>query len=133
MRFEFILNSYLRNFVKTSIDDWIGFLRSFTVPKYEAGELWQRSLTPLLIVNLSYKRPEKDKRPRRKKIDENLDPEALQAELDARAKEDEEYMTKLEYSPSLEHCHQFMQFGLQMIIDSTNAVNCLESDLMSSL
>jgi len=55
-----------------------------------------------LIVNLSYKRPEKDKRPRRKKIDENLDPEALQAELDARAKEDEEYMTKLEYSPSLD-------------------------------
>jgi hypothetical protein len=102
MRFEFILNSYLRNFVKNSIDDWINFLRSFTVPKYEKGELWQRSVTPLLIVNLSYKRPEKDKRPRRKKLDENLDPEALQAELEARAKEDEEYMTKLEYSPSLE-------------------------------
>lgn len=102
MRFEFILNSYLRNFVKNSIDDWINFLRSFTVPKYDKGELWQKSVTPLLIVSLSYKRPEKDKRPRRKKIDETLDPEALQAELDARAKEDEEYMTKLEYSPSLD-------------------------------
>jgi len=59
----------------------------------------------LLIVSLSYKRPEKDKRPRRKKIDETLattDPEAYQAELLARAKEDEEYMTKLEYSPSLD-------------------------------
>jgi hypothetical protein len=133
MRFEFILNSYLRNFVKNSIDDWINFLRSFTVPKYDQGELWQRSVTPLLIVNLSYKRPEKDKRPRRKKIDETLDPEALQAELEARAKEDEEYMTKLEYSPSLDQCHQFMQNALNMIIESTNTVNNLESDLMSSL
>ena len=76
MRFEFILNSFLRNFVKSSTDDWINFLRSFTIPKFDQGELWQRSQTPLLIVNLSYKRPEKDKRPRRKKIDETLDPEA---------------------------------------------------------
>jgi hypothetical protein len=102
MRFEFILNSYLRNFVKNSIDDWINFLRTFTVPKYESNELWQRAQTSLLVVNLSYKRPEKDKRPRRKKIDETLDPEAYQAEVDARAKEDEEYMTRLEYSPTLE-------------------------------
>ena len=35
MRFEFILNSFLRNFVKNSTDDWINFIRSFTVPKYE--------------------------------------------------------------------------------------------------
>lgn len=35
MRFEFILNSFLRNFVKNSTDDWINFIRSFTIPKYE--------------------------------------------------------------------------------------------------
>lgn len=133
MRFEFILNSYLRNFVKNSIDDWINFLRTFTVPKYEQNELWQRAQTSLLVVNLSYKRPEKDKRPRRKKIDETLDPEAYQAEVDARAKEDEEYMTRLEYSPTLDQCHHFMQSALTLIIDSTNAVTNLESDLMSSL
>jgi len=133
MRFEFILNSFLRSFVKNSIDDWINFVRSFTNPKYHLGELWQRSQTPLLTINLNYKRPEKDKRPRRKKIDETLDPEAYQAELDARAKEDEEYMTRLEYSPSLETCHQFLQNALNMIIESTNAVSNLETDLMSSL
>jgi hypothetical protein len=41
MRFEFILNSFLRSFVKNSIDDWINFVRSFTNPKYHLGELWQ--------------------------------------------------------------------------------------------
>lgn len=40
MRFEFILNSYLRSFVKNSVDDWINFVRSFTNPKYHLGELW---------------------------------------------------------------------------------------------
>jgi hypothetical protein len=39
-RFEYILNTYLREFVKVSIDDWVGFIRSFTSPKYEQGELW---------------------------------------------------------------------------------------------
>lgn len=40
-RFEYILNTYLREFVKLSIDDWVGFIRSFTVPDYLKGELWK--------------------------------------------------------------------------------------------
>jgi hypothetical protein len=35
LRFEFIMNSYLRNFVKTSIYDWVGFVKSFTLPKLD--------------------------------------------------------------------------------------------------
>ena len=57
LRFEFIMNSYLRNFVKTSIDDWVDFIKSFTLPNYEAGELWSRSPTPMLVIALSQKRP----------------------------------------------------------------------------
>jgi hypothetical protein len=47
------MNSYLRNFVKTSIDDWVDFIKSFTLPNYEAGELWSRSPTPMLTIALS--------------------------------------------------------------------------------
>ncbi len=40
-RFEYILNTYLRQFVKNSIDDWVSFIKSFTVPNYDRGELWR--------------------------------------------------------------------------------------------
>jgi hypothetical protein len=40
VRFELILNSFLREFVSTSITDWVAFVKSFTLPKYEDDELW---------------------------------------------------------------------------------------------
>lgn len=40
-RFEYILNTYLREFVRLSINDWVDFIRSFTVPLYDKGELWK--------------------------------------------------------------------------------------------
>lgn len=133
LRFEFIMNSYLRNFVKQSIDDWVSFIKSFTLPKYDLGELWARSPTPMIIISLSYKKPSKDKRPRRKAIDETLPEEEQEAERAARAKEDEEFMYRLEYNPTPKTCHQFLSSALEMIIKSTNQVTDLESDLMKSL
>lgn len=53
-RFEYILNTYLREFVRASIEDWESFIKSFTLPNYEAGELWQVSTTPLIVVHLSF-------------------------------------------------------------------------------
>lgn len=35
LRFEFIMNAYLRNFVRQSIDDWVQFIKSFTLPKLD--------------------------------------------------------------------------------------------------
>ena len=35
VRFELILNSFLREFVHTSINDWVAFIKTFTKPKYE--------------------------------------------------------------------------------------------------
>lgn len=34
-RFEYILNTYLREFVRASIEDWESFIKSFTLPNYE--------------------------------------------------------------------------------------------------
>lgn len=134
LRFEFIMNSYIRNFVRQSIDDWVSFIKSFTVPDYSKGELWTLNPTPMLIISLSYKKPQKDKRPKRRQpIDETLTPEEKEAERLARAKEDEEYSYRLEYSPTPKTCLDFFSNGLKMIIDSTNAVTDLEHDLMKSL
>lgn len=36
-RFEYILNTYLREFVRLSINDWVEFIRSFTIPNYAKG------------------------------------------------------------------------------------------------
>ncbi len=60
------MNSYMRNFVKQSIDDWVSFIKSFTVPDYNKGELWALNPTPMLVISLSYKKPQKDKRPKRR-------------------------------------------------------------------
>jgi len=95
--------------------------------------LWARSQTPMLVIHLAYKKPPKDKKPRRKPLDENLTEEEREAELKRRALEDEEYMYRLEYNPTPEKCLAFMQGSIEMIVNSTNAVTDLESDLMKSL
>jgi hypothetical protein len=52
LRFEYMLNTYLRDFVQASIDDWVNFVKSFTLPKYDKGELWKRTTVPFIIINL---------------------------------------------------------------------------------
>jgi hypothetical protein len=47
------MNSYLRDFVKASIDTWVTFIKSFTIPKYDQGELWARSQTAFLTIHIS--------------------------------------------------------------------------------
>ena len=58
-RFEYILNTYLREFVRLSITDWVEFIKSFTVPKYDLGQLWTISHTPMIVVHLSFRMKEK--------------------------------------------------------------------------
>lgn len=52
-RFELLLHTYLREFVKQSIDDWVEFIRSFTKPHYEGGELWKLSNDQMIVIHLS--------------------------------------------------------------------------------
>lgn len=53
-RFEYILNTYLREFVRLSITDWVEFIRSFTIPSPEKHELWKVQPTPLIVIHLSF-------------------------------------------------------------------------------
>jgi len=98
-----MLNTYLRDFVNTSIKDWVDFIKSFTLPKYEDGQLWKRSSTPMLVINL-------DKKSKGKKTP-----------------------TTIEFSPSIAECASFMTSALDRIQESTNAVLTFENDLMTFL
>jgi hypothetical protein len=66
-RFEYILNSYLREFVKLSIDDWVEFTRSFTIPNLENGKLWKFQTTPMIVIHLSFKLKEAKKKDDKRK------------------------------------------------------------------
>jgi hypothetical protein len=52
-RFELLLHTYLRDFVKQSIDDWVEFIRGFTKPSYEKNELWKIVSDQMIIIHLS--------------------------------------------------------------------------------
>lgn len=60
-RFELLLHTYLREFVKQSIDDWVGFIKSFTKPDYDKGELWKLSTSQMIVIHLSIHKKEKRK------------------------------------------------------------------------
>lgn len=69
-RFEYILNTYLREFVRLSIDDWVSFVRSFTIPNLVQGELWKVQNTPMLVIHMSFKmaaKPTRDDKGRKTK------------------------------------------------------------------
>ena len=88
------MNSYLRDFVKASIDTWVTFIKSFTIPKYDQGELWARSQTAFLTIHISQRKPLKDKKKDRKKarqVEEGMDEETIQAILAEQQAEEEDY------------------------------------------
>jgi hypothetical protein len=65
-RFEYILNTYLREFVNLSIDDWVGFIKYFTMPDHNNDELWKVNDTPFVVISLSIKKKEKNKKDKKK-------------------------------------------------------------------
>lgn len=125
-RFEYILNSYLREFVRASIDDWTAFIKSFTLPKYEQGELWKVQTTPLLVVHLNFKMAENGKDDKKKKS-------KAAKKKDEAGEDAEDEANKVNYHPKLEKCAAFLQSALKMIVASTNKVSNLEDDLMPFL
>ena len=66
-RFEYILNTYLREFVQISIDDWVNFIKQFTNPNLSNDELWRVSETPFITIHLSVKKKDKNKKDKKKK------------------------------------------------------------------
>lgn len=124
-RFEYILNTYLREFVRVSIEDWVAFMKSFTFPKYNKGELWKISTTPMIVIHLNFQMAEKDDKKKKSKVIKKKEGEG--------EKEDEEDENKINFFPKLEKCEKFFNTALSMIVASTNKVSNLEDDLMPFL
>ena len=101
VRFELILNSFLREFVSTSITDWVAFVKSFTEPNYDQDELWALSQTPLLQISVSIVKPQssknKEDKKKKKKADESAGGEDKQ----------------IAFSPSLNSCRDFITGALK--------------------
>jgi len=125
-RFDYILNTYLRDFVRTSINDYVEFIKLFTIPKYQNGELWPINSEPMIVIHLSIQKKSKSKKADKKAVKEKKEGESGEEEED-------EDKTKVIYKPSIEECKYFVLNSMDMIIKSTNMINDLESDLMPFL
>lgn len=55
----------MREFTKQSIDDWVWFIKSFTLPNYDKGELWSLSMEPMLVIHLRLNEPSKSSKKRK--------------------------------------------------------------------
>jgi len=135
-RFEYILNTYLREFVDLSITDWVEFIKLFTNPNLNNDELWKVNSYPFVIIHLSIKKKEKKKKDKKKKDEKKKDekaPEGAAAEDEKAEESDEDDKNRVIYKPSIEECQEYVLSSMEMVIDSTNSVNGLESDLMPFL
>ena len=130
MRFEFILNTYLREFVENSINDWVNFIKSFTTPKYEQEELWKLSEYPMIIIHIHMNKSGKKKDPKKK------DPK--KKESPKKKNEEEEEVgdpTKdpMDFKPALGEVSEFFTKAFAKLIESVNKVSILEHGLMPFL
>ena len=116
-RFEFLLQSFIRDFVKNSIDDWVEFIRSFTKPNYERGELWKISTTPLIVIHLTVHVNKKSKKEKHKS-------ETLREEIADNS---------VILEPSIAKCSDFIRSAFNKIIQTTNQIKFLEPELMPFL
>lgn len=121
VRYEQILNTFLREFARTSIEDWVQFIKDYTVPKYEKGELWPIATEPMITTNLSYKQAKKKKRSKRK--DDNGAP----------LPPDEDELNTIIYSPSLQNCEDYLISCINQIVASNNEFLTLEAEMFRFL
>lgn len=127
-RFELILNNFMREFSDLSIKDWVAFIKSFTVPKLDKGELWHLSKEAFISVKLDYMRPVGQKAGAKKRA-----PKAEgDAEGDGKAEEDDN-AKRVRYKPNLKECEEFMIDCLEQMRKTTNEFLCLEKDLVTFL
>jgi len=65
-RFEYILNTYLREFVDLSINEWVNFIKLFTTPNLSMDELWKVNNMPFVVIHLNQKKKDKKKKDKKK-------------------------------------------------------------------
>ena len=128
-RFEYIMNTHLREFVKLSIDDWVEFIRYFTNPNLNNDELWKVNKRPCITIHLSIKKREKKKDKKKDKKDKPKDEEgAAPEEVDT-----DDDKNKVIFSPTIQKCQEFVLSTMDWIVESTNKMCSLEHDLMPFL
>ena len=95
----------MREFSDMSIKDWVAFIRSFTVPKLDKGELWDLSREALLTVKLEILKPVTTKDTKKKKpVKKNEDdPDAEDG-----AAEEDDTGKRIRYKPNLKECEDFV-------------------------
>jgi hypothetical protein len=97
------MNTYLREFVRVSIEDWVAFMKSFTVPITKRGELWQVPTTPMIVIHLNFKMAEKDEK-KKKKTTKKKDGNA---EVGPAADESDDDQNKITFFPKLDKVEKF--------------------------
>jgi len=125
------LNTYLREFVNISINDWVNFIKYFTNPNLSNDELWSINDAPMVVVHLSIKKKDKKKGKEKKKA--KKEGAEGEEEGEGAAEEEEDDKNRVTFKPTLEQCREFVVGSMDMIIASTNNVNNLECDLMPFL
>lgn len=127
-RFELILNNFMREFSDLSIKDWVNFIRSFTVPKTEKGELWDLSSDALLSVKLEILKPAAKNDKKKPKVAKKTDEDGEEQEP-----EEDDTSKRIRYKPNLKECEDFMLGCLEQMRNTTNDFLCLEKDLVTFL
>lgn len=102
----------MREFSDLSIKNWVKFIRSFTTPKLDQGELWDLSKEALLSVKLEILKPTgKSKTNTKKKREEGAEGEA---------EEEDDQAKRIRYKPNLKECEEFMIDCLEQMRRTTN-------------
>jgi len=79
-----------------------------------------------------HKKARKDNKKKDSKKKDEKAPDGAKAD-EAEIVEEDDDKNRVIYKPSIEECHSFVINSMDMIIESTNSVNNLESDLMPFL
>ena len=103
----------MREFVRNSVEDWVKFIESFTQPNREAGELWEVTKEPLVILSIEVQQL--------KKQDKNKDKKAKKETKKDKDKEEDE-PASIVFRPTLDEVLKFFKSAFFMIIDSTNSI-----------
>jgi hypothetical protein len=116
----------MREFSDLSIANWVDFIRSFTKPKHDKGELWSLSKDALLSIKLEILKPQAQKKERKPKKSKD---DAAEGE----AEEEDDQAKRIRYKPNLKECEDFMIDCLEQMRKTTNEFLCLEKDLVTFL
>lgn len=119
-RMDIVMNTHIRNFSQTSIQEWVDFLRQFSEP--QDSNLWTRKPKPLLILHLHVERGARTKKDAKDKEKE--------AQKDKEAEEATAEKGTVDFKPSIEKAEKLLLGCIDWIKDSTNRIINLETDLV---